>query len=94
MSKIRYRVDIPTYVVVYLDNNLSVVSHRLDAVSQHKPYITDYHDPNNEAMSREVVGDNLDIYNNAFTYVLGLRVFNHQQLSNLDAYYQEDGEVF
>jgi hypothetical protein len=83
----RYRVDIPAYAVVYLDNDLRPVSHELDLATpilypRHmEPMVTDYHDPNTEM---PVVITDMDMaqdeYQNALDYARGLCTYHAIQI--------------
>lgn len=84
----RYRVDIPCYITVYVNNNLSIVDHEMNIddayryVQEHAPSVVDYWDANTEG-GRLItdIREALDVHNNALNYARGLHLLDGKQLS-------------
>lgn len=83
----RYKVDIPAYIVVMLDDNLSVVSHYIDIATiiahphEVQPLVVDY--GSTVPMYDIDHPEAQDQWRNALTYAMGLRVMNYNQLKTL-----------
>jgi len=88
MSTTRYRVDIPCFITVYLDENLAIADHEMNIedayryVQDHEPCVVDYWDPNTEG--GKVITDireALDVHNNALNYARGLHLLDGRVVS-------------
>lgn len=86
----RYRVDIPCYIVVYLDNDLRPVSHDLDIdqailyPNEGIPTVMDFWDRNSDTPKIITeISEALDEYNNALDYARGLHIHHARQIMNV-----------
>lgn len=87
INKSRYQINIPAYIVVMMDDNLSVVSHFFDITTclaypdQIKPMVVDYEG----ALKMRDIDDPeaQDQFGNALSYARGLHLLNYSQAKTL-----------
>jgi len=83
----RYKVDIPAYIVVMLDDNLSVVSHYIDIATiiahphEVQPSVVDY--DSTVSMYDIEHPEAQDQWRNALAYARGLHLLNYSQVKTL-----------
>ena len=99
----RYRVDIPAYIVVYMDNDLRPVSHDIDIdqaimyPNDNTPTVIDFRDKNGEMPKVFTdIRESLDEYNNALNYARGLLLISARQIVQASSPYElmDNGEPF
>ena len=84
----RYRVDIPCFITVYLDDGLVILDKEINIedayryVQDHEPAVMDYWDPNVEG-GRLIpdIREALDVHNNALNYAKGLHLLDGKDIS-------------